>query len=43
MTPERRDQLLEEREFLLTSLADLEREFAAGDVADDDYVSLKDS
>ena len=43
MTPERRDQLLEEREFLLTSLADLEREFAVGDVADDDYVSLKDS
>ena len=43
MTPERRDQLREEREFLLTSLADLEREFAAGDVADDDYVSLKDS
>jgi hypothetical protein len=43
VTPERRDQLQEEREFLLTSLADLEREFAAGDVADDDYVSLKDS
>lgn len=43
MTPERRDQLLEEREFLLTSLVDLEREFAVGDVADDDYVSLKDS
>jgi hypothetical protein len=43
VTPERRDQLREEREFLLTSLADLEREFAAGDVADDDYVSLKDS
>jgi len=43
VTPERRDQLLEEREFLLTSLADLEREFAVGDVADDDYVSLKDS
>jgi hypothetical protein len=43
VTPERRDQLLEEREFLLMSLADLEREFAVGDVADDDYVSLKDS
>ncbi len=43
MTPERRNQLLEEREFLLTSLADLELEFAVGDVADDDYVSLKDS
>jgi hypothetical protein len=43
VTPERRAQLVEEREFLLASLADLEREFAAGDVADDDYVSLKDS
>lgn len=43
VTPERRDQLQEEREFLLTSLADLEREFAVGDVDDDDYVSLKDS
>ena len=43
VTPERRDQLQEEREFLLTSLADLEREFAVGDVAEDDYVSLKDS
>ena len=43
MTPERRDQLQEEREFLLTSLADLEREFAVGDVDDDDYASLKDS
>jgi hypothetical protein len=43
VTPERRAQLEEEREFLLASLADLEREFAAGDVADDDYVSLKDS
>ena len=43
VTPERRDQLQEEREFLLTSLADLEREFAVGDVDDDDYASLKDS
>ena len=43
VTPERRDQLQEEREFLLTSLADLEREFAVGDVAEDDYASLKDS
>ena len=43
MTRERRDQLQEEREFLLTSLADLEREFAVGDVDDDDYASLKDS
>ena len=43
VTPERRDQLQEEREFLLTSLADLEREFGVGDVAEDDYASLKDS
>ena len=43
VTPERREQLQEEREFLLSSLTDLEREFAVGDVADDDYVSLKDS
>ncbi|MEI7506915.1 MAG: hypothetical protein WCK23_08885 [Actinomycetes bacterium] len=43
MTPERRDQLQEECEFLLSSLADLEREFAVGDVDADDYASLKDS
>lgn len=43
MTPERRHQLQEEREFLLQSLADLEREFAAGDVDAIDYASLKDS
>jgi len=43
VTPERRDQLQEEREFLLTSLADLEREFAVGYVDVDDYASLKDS
>lgn len=43
MTPERRNQLQEEREFLLQSLADLEREFVAGDVDAADYNSLKDS
>lgn len=43
VTPERRIQLQEEREFLLKSLADLEREFAVKDVEYDDYVSLKDS
>ena len=43
MTPERRNQLQEEREFLFQSLADLEREFAAGDVDAADYASLKDS
>jgi len=43
VTPERRIQLEEEREFLLTSLNDLEREFAVGDVDADDYASLKDS
>ena len=32
----------EERRFLLTSLADLDREHAAGDVADDDYRTLRD-
>jgi tetratricopeptide (TPR) repeat protein len=34
--------LEEEREFLLRSLEDLEREHAAGDVDDDDYAALKD-
>jgi tetratricopeptide (TPR) repeat protein len=32
----------EERDFLLGSLRDLEREHAAGDLADDDYVALRD-
>jgi tetratricopeptide (TPR) repeat protein len=32
----------EERTFLLASLADLEREHAAGDIDDDDYRALKD-
>lgn len=38
-----REHLEEEREFLLRSLDDLEREFAAGDVDADDYAALKDS
>ena len=43
MNPERRQQLEDEKSFLLQSLADLEREHDAGDVDDDDYVALKDS
>jgi cytochrome c-type biogenesis protein CcmH/NrfG len=35
-------ELEEERRFLLSSLADLEREHAAGDVGEDDYRALKD-
>jgi len=35
-------ELEEERRYLLGSLKDLERERAAGDVDDDDYVTLKD-
>ncbi len=38
---EARDVLTGERDYLLTSLADLEREHAAGDVDDDDYASLR--
>ena len=34
--------LEEERAFLLRSLTDLEREYEAGDVDDQDYVALKD-
>ena len=37
-----RDALLEERDFLLASLDDLDREHAAGDIDDDDYHALKD-
>ena len=33
--------LLEERDFLLSSLDDLEAEYAAGDLDDDDYATLK--
>ena len=43
MNSERRQQLEDEKSFLLQSLADLEREHEAGDVDDDDYVALKDS
>lgn len=38
-----RDNLEEERDFLLSSLRDLERERAAGDVDDHDYFELKSS
>jgi tetratricopeptide (TPR) repeat protein len=37
-----RDDLLEERDFLLASLADLERERDAGDIDEDDYRALAD-
>ena len=43
MTPEERAIREEERDFLLASLDDLERERAAGDVTDDDYRALKES
>ena len=36
------DSLEEERDFLLNSLRDLEREYVAGDVEHDDYVALRD-
>lgn len=42
MNPDQRAELEEERSFLLRSLDDLEREHAAGDVDDEDYVSLRD-
>ncbi len=42
LPPDQLAELEEERGFLLTSLTDLEREHAAGDVADDDYRTLKD-
>jgi tetratricopeptide (TPR) repeat protein len=38
-----REMLADERDFLLASLADLEREHDAGDVDDGDYHSLKDA
>lgn len=40
--PDRLAALEEERDFLLRSLADLEREHAAGDVDDEDYAALTD-
>ena len=39
---DRRTRLEDERRFLLTSLADLEREHEAGDIDDGDYQTLKD-
>ncbi len=42
MNPDRLAELEEERRFLLRSLADLEREFEAGDVDEVDYHELKD-
>lgn len=36
------DSVEEERDFLLDSLRDLEREYAAGDVDHEDYVTLRD-
>lgn len=42
MDPDQLAVLEEERRFLLRSLADLEREHDAGDVADDDYLELRD-
>ncbi len=40
-TAEEREVLEEERDFLLASLDDLEREYAAGDLDDADYATLK--
>ena len=40
--PDRLAELEEERRFLLRSIADLERERAAGDVEEDDYHALRD-
>lgn len=42
MNPDQLASLEEERRFLLRSLADLDREFAAGDVDEDDYRELRD-
>lgn len=42
INPDQLAELEEERRFLLRSLADLEREYAAGDVDDVDYHELKD-
>lgn len=39
----KRDRIEEEKRFLFDSLADLEREHAAGDVDEHDYAALKDS
>ncbi len=42
MNPDQLAALEEERDFLLRSLTDLDREHGAGDVADDDYETLRD-
>jgi len=42
MNPDRLAELEEERRFLLRSIADLERERAAGDVDEADYTALRD-
>ncbi len=42
MDADRLAELEEERRFLLRSLADLEREYAAGDIDDVDYRALRD-
>lgn len=42
ITPDERAALEEERDFLLASLEDLEREHEAGDVDDHDYTELRD-
>jgi hypothetical protein len=42
VNPDRLAELEEERRFLLRSLDDLEREYAAGDVDEADYVTLRD-
>ena len=43
MRENRLAQLEEERDFLLSSLSDLEHEFSAGDIDEGDYFSLRDS
>lgn len=42
MTPERRSELEEERQFLLSSIRDLDREHEAGDVDDGDHRTVRD-
>ena len=42
LDPDELAGLEEQRDFLLRSLEDLEREHAAGDLADDDYATLRD-
>jgi tetratricopeptide (TPR) repeat protein len=42
ITPDEREALEDERDFLLASLEDLEREHEAGDVDDHDYTELRD-